>query len=91
MKKILTTSLSLLCLQSLPLTLQAETTESLSDEEKQVLVSEAKTQMMQPLSKVLRLMVMRLRLSFVIYKPLLSLKLHLQKADRQTGRLVVPH
>lgn len=46
MKKILTTSLSLLCLQSLPLTLQAETTESLSDEEKQVLVSEAKTQMM---------------------------------------------
>lgn len=46
MKKILTTSLSLLCLQALPITLLAETTELLSNEEKQMLASDAKTQIM---------------------------------------------
>lgn len=46
MKKILTTSLSLFCLQLLPLTLQAENTRPLSNEEKQVLVNGAKTQIM---------------------------------------------
>lgn len=46
MKKLLIASLSVLCIQALPLTLHAENTTPLSNEEKQVLVTAAKTQIM---------------------------------------------
>lgn len=46
MKKLLTVSLSVLCLQAIPLTLHAEDTGSLSGEEKQMLVGGAKAQIM---------------------------------------------
>ena len=46
MKKRLIAALSALCLQILPLTLNAENTKPLSGEEKQVLVNEAKAQIM---------------------------------------------
>lgn len=47
MKNLLTTSLSLICLQTLPLTLHAETSNTeLNAQEKKILVNEAKTQIM---------------------------------------------
>ena len=47
MKKLLTTSLSLICLQTLPLTLHADTSNTeLNAQEKKILVNEAKTQIM---------------------------------------------
>ena len=46
MKKLLVASISVLCLQLLPLTLHAENTKPLSQEEKQSLIKGAKTQIM---------------------------------------------